>query len=392
MSSRKLKLEATEKLEENIVLLLCKLEMIFPPAFFEVMIHLAIHMPHEARLGGPVQHRWMYPFESHLGTLKGTVTNKAQPEGSIAEAFIMRESLTFCSQYLEGIETKFNRPDRYYDGEDQVEDRVSTFSHKIRPFGGAIDGTLSREEYCTMHWYVLNNTEEMRPYLIEHEELLLQIDPSNIIQRQKELFADWFRNKMNESQEPGEDTTNDDLKALAIGPDFRFSSFSGCIVNGVKYLFKKRDLRRKTQNSGVRVEGEHSDDFWEFYGVINRIIELRYRGNRKVHLFDCEWYDSRVLQIDRFFTSVNLKKKWYANEPYILAIQAAQVFYVRDTRLGKDWAVVQIVQHRHKWDKNLIPEHNEETRDFETEVGDPNDAYQQDTIANEMMDIDIDVT
>ena len=50
-------------LEENIPIILCKLECIFPPAFFDVMEHLMVHLPYEARMGGPVHYRWMYPFE-----------------------------------------------------------------------------------------------------------------------------------------------------------------------------------------------------------------------------------------------------------------------------------------------------------------------------------------
>ena len=60
---RTLKRSELEKLEECIVLILCKLERFFPPAFFDVMIHLAVHLPREAILGGPVQYRWMYPIE-----------------------------------------------------------------------------------------------------------------------------------------------------------------------------------------------------------------------------------------------------------------------------------------------------------------------------------------
>ncbi|CAN1289768.1 hypothetical protein LINPERPRIM_LOCUS20432 [Linum perenne] len=56
-------MEALDKLENDIVTILCKLELIFPPAFFDVMVHLAVHLPHEAKLGGPVQYRWMYPIE-----------------------------------------------------------------------------------------------------------------------------------------------------------------------------------------------------------------------------------------------------------------------------------------------------------------------------------------
>ncbi|KAL0361377.1 UNVERIFIED_CONTAM: hypothetical protein Sradi_3822200 [Sesamum radiatum] len=50
-------------LEENIIVTLCKLEKIFPPSFFDSMEHLPIHLAYEARCGGPIQYRWMYPFE-----------------------------------------------------------------------------------------------------------------------------------------------------------------------------------------------------------------------------------------------------------------------------------------------------------------------------------------
>ncbi|XXG43945.1 hypothetical protein AAC387_Pa01g3862 [Persea americana] len=51
------------------------------------MVHLPIHLALEAILGGPVQYRWMYPIERYLYTLKRYVSNKAFPEGSIAEAW-----------------------------------------------------------------------------------------------------------------------------------------------------------------------------------------------------------------------------------------------------------------------------------------------------------------
>jgi hypothetical protein len=37
--------------------------MIFPPSFFDSMEHLHMHLPYEVKVGGPVQYRWMYPFE-----------------------------------------------------------------------------------------------------------------------------------------------------------------------------------------------------------------------------------------------------------------------------------------------------------------------------------------
>ena len=57
LCARTLYVKDLDELEEGIVFTLCKLESIFPPAFFDVMIHLAVHLPLEAKLGGPVQMR-----------------------------------------------------------------------------------------------------------------------------------------------------------------------------------------------------------------------------------------------------------------------------------------------------------------------------------------------
>ena len=96
----------------KVVKILCNLELIYPLAFFDIMIHLILHLPDEAILGGPVNMRWMYPFERYVKKLKNNVRNKAKPEGSIAEGYVADEALTFCSMYLEGMQTKFNRADR----------------------------------------------------------------------------------------------------------------------------------------------------------------------------------------------------------------------------------------------------------------------------------------
>jgi hypothetical protein len=61
--SSKLNVDHILRLETNIIETLCKLEMIFPPSFFDSMEHLPILLPFKAKVGGLVQYRWMYPFE-----------------------------------------------------------------------------------------------------------------------------------------------------------------------------------------------------------------------------------------------------------------------------------------------------------------------------------------
>ena len=63
LTSTILREEDMQRLEEDIPVILCKLERIFPPGFFDSMEHLPVHLAYEARIGGPVQYRWMYPYE-----------------------------------------------------------------------------------------------------------------------------------------------------------------------------------------------------------------------------------------------------------------------------------------------------------------------------------------
>ncbi|KAK1378472.1 hypothetical protein POM88_025216 [Heracleum sosnowskyi] len=87
-------------LENEIVEILCHFEMIFPTAFFDIMIHLLVHLWKEIELGGPAHLRCMWPIERYLCKLKSYVHNRSKPEGSIAEGYLAEECLTFCSRFL----------------------------------------------------------------------------------------------------------------------------------------------------------------------------------------------------------------------------------------------------------------------------------------------------
>nr|XP_033513495.1 uncharacterized protein LOC117278166 [Nicotiana tomentosiformis] len=55
--SKSLTIEGLDILEAKCACTLCKLEIIFPPTFFYVMVHLPTHLVREAKLGGPAQFR-----------------------------------------------------------------------------------------------------------------------------------------------------------------------------------------------------------------------------------------------------------------------------------------------------------------------------------------------
>ena len=74
--------------------------MFFPPSFFDIMVHLVVHLVREVRLCGLVYLRWMYPVEQYMKILKGYVKNHYHPEASMIERYIAEESIEFCSEYM----------------------------------------------------------------------------------------------------------------------------------------------------------------------------------------------------------------------------------------------------------------------------------------------------
>ncbi|XP_052117337.1 uncharacterized protein LOC107489344 isoform X2 [Arachis duranensis] len=181
LCSKVLTVKNLEKIEEQIIITLCKLEMIFPPSFFDVMIHLPIHLASEAKIAGPVHYRWMYPIERYLRGLKAYVRNRAHPEGSIAEGYLANECLLFCSRYFNGIETKYNRVGRNWDGaithgyKVETKDKVlPIFKQNGRPSRNCkVTRRLSLEEIKQAHLYILKNCDQVTPFIYQRSQRLL---------------------------------------------------------------------------------------------------------------------------------------------------------------------------------------------------------------------------
>lgn len=108
----------------------------------------------------------------------------------------------------------------------------------------------------------------------------------------------------------------------------------------------------------MTVAGDNDGQKVNFYGVLYDAVELNYMSNNWVILFKCKWFDTNAkkkrIRQDYHFTCINASKFWFENDPFILAIQGKQVFYVEDYNSRRDWKVVQKVQHKpigHTWDR-----------------------------------------
>ncbi|XP_057247506.1 uncharacterized protein LOC130589894 [Beta vulgaris subsp. vulgaris] len=311
-----------DTIQSNLVLTLCKMEKEFLPTFFTIMVHLLIHLVDEVKLGGPVHYRWMYPIERYLAFLKSHVSNKAQPEGSIAEGFLLWETITFCSRYLESVETMFTRPKRNDDGAPHINNYL--YNSCGRVVGKRENVCLDDKSLKQAHRYVLLHSDEMKPV-----------------------------HNLDDSTQEGKLR-----KALAGGLSNRGERIKSFVINGYKFDTVDRERFRKTQNSGVMVEA----DGQVYYGKLKDIFELDYFGSFKVVMFRCDWVDIRrgCKTYPSGRVTVNFSKLMHTgrnlpDDPFVFSSQAKQVFYVED-EIQKGWLHVIKTKPRDLFD---IPDDDE---------------------------------
>ncbi|TYJ96367.1 hypothetical protein E5676_scaffold1159G00290 [Cucumis melo var. makuwa] len=122
------------------------------------MVHLVVHLGREARLCGPVQFRWMYPFERCMKVPKAYVRNRARPEGCIVEGYLADECVSFSSGF-------FNEPPELFHKECRNEELENNVILEGRPISARISIMMDDDDLKNAHRYVLFNTTEIEPFV-----------------------------------------------------------------------------------------------------------------------------------------------------------------------------------------------------------------------------------
>ncbi|XP_025661613.1 uncharacterized protein [Arachis hypogaea] len=312
-------------MEQNILIILCKLERIFPPGFFNVMEHLPIHLVYEARVCGPVQYRWMYLFERVIGAFKRTVKNRARVEGSICEAFLAKETSSFVSFYFEPhILSRRTRVGRNDNGGDTIKASLSIFNRPGRKVGKAKDHWLDERDKAAAHLHILLNESKVIPFYMFWKETC----PGESDDRFFPWFASYVQNQCNEIVDPG-------LQSLSWVPSNKATSYPIYKVNGYTFHTLARTKGKKIDNTGVYVKGDAGNGESDWFGLLEDILELEYTGDdsNRVVLFKCQWYDpshpnGTRIHNDYKITKVNHSKRYRHYDPFIVAQKAKQVYFL----------------------------------------------------------------
>ena len=126
---------------------------------------------------------------------------------------------------------------------------------------------------------------------------------------------------------------HEQLAWLARGPANSILMYQGYEINGYTFYTRAQDNKSTNQNSGVRIDAtDSSGQTNSYFGYIEEIWELDY-GPLKIPLFRCQWVKltGKGVDIDEYgMTTVDLKELGYRDEPFVLAKDVTQVFYVQD--------------------------------------------------------------
>jgi hypothetical protein len=165
LCAKELDREVVKKLDKQAPELLCKLEMLLPPGFFNPMQHMILHLPKEALLGSTVQTRWQYGPERETKKLREQTGNKCKIEPCIAEATLNKEVSNFTTKYYdENIPTQHNPILRYNAANPDDVPKLGIFIGLGGTSRGSKRRKITNPEWGLIHSYVLKSMEEVKPY------------------------------------------------------------------------------------------------------------------------------------------------------------------------------------------------------------------------------------
>lgn len=106
LCAKEIKVSEVDGMKTMALELMCDMEKNIPPSFFDIQVHLIWHLVLEVEMCGPVSGRWMYFLERYMKDLKGWVRQRARPEGSMAEGYILNEAVHYTTEYTTRLAPK----------------------------------------------------------------------------------------------------------------------------------------------------------------------------------------------------------------------------------------------------------------------------------------------
>ncbi|KAI5338322.1 hypothetical protein L3X38_017593 [Prunus dulcis] len=158
----------------------------------------------------------------YMKVLKGYVQNRTRPEGCIAERYIAEEAVEFCTQHLSDVST------------------VGVPSSKkmgvSKPLSGCTVSVVDQDLLNQAHLYVLENTEEVLPYIEQHMIHIKTAYPKFrkrtkwLQDKHNSTFIQWLCFKVQSELEEDNHGVSENLMWLAAGPNMAVPLYRSYLI------------------------------------------------------------------------------------------------------------------------------------------------------------------
>ena len=308
ISSKEIHRSSIQEYKQKSLELLCRIEAAFPASFMDIQTHLLLHLADEVQAAGTVHSRWMFYLERFMKTLKGFVRQKARPEGSMAEGWLVHETCVYVTEFMRRMRG-FN---------DHDTPLLWSINEDKRLIGNVPQGKGTRKKMNeTMRKNILNfcysNSKVLEPWRRKYDEERIVIKTAYSQWKKKNrgkrntkcplelevppmaMTQQWLKTKLDTAQIEGT-PVSEELWEYARGPDWFYKSFNALWSHGKHFRVSSSDHGRLTFDSGVSAEFlqhatdlEEGTEYYPYCGTINDIMEVNFRSF-VLPLFDVKWY------------------------------------------------------------------------------------------------------
>jgi hypothetical protein len=339
ISRKSITLKKITRMQEEIVVILCELEMYFPPAFFDIMVHLLVHVVDDIIALGPTFLHNMMPFERLNGIIKEYVRTRSKPDGSIVQGWLTEECVSFCTNYLES-ENPVGLPVNKHLG------RLDGVGHKNGRRELHVGFSGRRADFDRANLVALQHIQVLDYFVNRHKESIAKkytdlgktATEKQIFNEHNSTFVSWFKQVIEDNPPPLDNPQGILILTLAHGPMPNLFTYQSYDINGYTFCTEEKDKNSDWQNSGVTMEAYTGNEKTRYYGRIEEIWELSYSGE-KIPMFRVRWAKN-VIKEERgnFTTMVIPEPKSIAasanvaaqNEPWVLASKVTQCWFMTD--------------------------------------------------------------
>ena len=317
------------------------MKMHLPPTLFDIQFHHLVHFPGEVGLCGPISTRWMYFVERYMGELKGRVRQCTRPEGSMAQGYLIAETMHYVSEYLERFHSQ---GPKLFDvsGNDKFSRIVLPKSKTTK-----VMFTVFREQAWR---FLLLNTACLEPWRQHHA--LEQEAAHNTIP-----FKEWQLPAVRAEVEDSMQKPNQMVWDLAVGPAANANFFTACWAYGCYFRVASRDLTKKTTfDYGISQWFEIEEEQKEYIGYVVAIVRLDFDSFETVFI-KAKWYNihhsrgrsSTLVEDECRHLRVKvvdfIPDSFALDEPFVFSKDVEQLFFVDDW-IHAGWKLVVKVEAR----------------------------------------------